>query len=71
MSVILSVLVSAITKLAMSLVAEDTVKELVMWGMKRLSESTENTWDDELIAIAEAKWKADKLVRAHKKIPSL
>lgn len=60
MSVILSVLVSAITKLAMSLVAEDTVKELVMWGMKRLSESTENTWDDELIAIAEAKWKADK-----------
>ena len=60
MSVILSVIMSAITKLAMSLVAEDTVKELVMWGMKRLSESTENTWDDELIAIAEAKWKADK-----------
>lgn len=50
------VLVSVLTKLAMSLVAEETLKKLVIWGMQKLVASTENTWDDELLEIAEQKW---------------
>lgn len=55
-----SVLISVLTKLAMSLVAEDVLKKLVLWGMQRLVESTENTWDNELLEIAEAKWSNTK-----------
>jgi hypothetical protein len=55
-----SVLISVLTKLAMSLVAEDVLKKLVLWGMQRLVESTENTWDNELLEIAEAKWNNTK-----------
>jgi hypothetical protein len=55
-----SVLISVLTKLAMSLVAEDVLKKLVLWGMQRLVESTENTWDNELLEIAEAKWQSNK-----------
>ena len=53
----MSVFISVITKMAMSLVAEDVLKKLVMFGMEKLVASTENTWDDELLAIAEKKWK--------------
>lgn len=51
-----SVLVSVLTKLAMSLVAEDVLKKLVLWGMEKLVQSTENEWDNELLEIAESKW---------------
>ena len=54
-----SVLMSVLTKMAMSLVAEDVLKKLVMWGMEKLVASTENTWDDELLKMAEEKWKAE------------
>lgn len=55
-----SVLVSVLTKLAMSLVAEDVLKKLVLWGMEKLVASTENTWDNELLEIAEEKWNKSK-----------
>lgn len=52
------ILVSVLTKLAMSLVAEETLKKLIVWGMQKLVASTENTWDDELLKIAEEKWQS-------------
>jgi hypothetical protein len=60
MGMIATLLLKALSGLAMSLMSEKVIKELVMFGMKRLVESTDNTWDNELMAIAESKWNETK-----------
>jgi hypothetical protein len=56
MGMIATLILKALSGLAMSLMSEKVIKELVLFGMKRLVESTENTWDNELMEIAESKW---------------
>jgi len=56
MGMIATLILKALSGLAMSLMSEKVIKELVLFGMKRLVESTKNTWDNELMAIAESKW---------------
>ncbi len=51
-----TVLLKALTSLAMALVSEEVVKEVVLFAMRKLVKSTKNTWDDELLEIAEKKW---------------
>ena len=60
MGMIATLLLKALSGLAMSLMSEKVIKELLLFGMKRLVESTENTWDDELLEIAEKKWNETK-----------
>lgn len=59
MGAIATVVLKVLSGLAMSLVSERVLKELTMFAMKRLVESTKNTWDNELLEIAEKKWKED------------
>jgi hypothetical protein len=56
MGMVATLILKALSGLAMSLMSEKVIKELVLFGMKRLVESTENTWDNELMEIAESKW---------------
>ena len=57
---IFQVILKALTGLAMRLVSEEIAKELILYGLSKLVQSSKNTWDDELLEIAKKKWDEGK-----------
>ena len=56
MAAIPTIILKVLSSILMSLVSEQVVKELVLFAIRKLVKSSKNTWDDELLEIAEKKW---------------
>lgn len=55
MSIMLTILLKAVTGIGMKLLSEKLVMELIIWAMGKLVKSTKNKWDDELYEMAKSK----------------
>ena len=47
------IIIGTLKTIASALLTEAVIKRLVIWGLKKLSESSENKVDDELVAMIE------------------
>ena len=54
MSIMLTILLKAVTGIGMKLLSEKLVMELIVWAMGKLVKSTKNKWDDELYDLAKS-----------------
>ena len=60
MAMIASLIGKALASIALSLATQEVAKDVIMWVIAKMVKSSKNTWDDELLEIAEAKWNAKK-----------